>query len=204
MILLEGVAMDCPQTSKTNETCPVVLLISGWATSGKDAAASLLVEEADFLRIAFADALKEDVARTHFLPIELFHDPSTKDKVISLKGVTPRKLLLDHAKRARAIDPDVFARAVANDIQEAIDAGVSRIVISDWRYMREYDFLYRELLGVATIITCRITRHGVAPSADPSEHDLDTQPMHAMIDNDGSIRDLLTMLKAMLRVQGVL
>jgi len=182
----------------------VVLMLSGWATSGKDAAASLLVEEAGFLRFAFADALKADVARTHALPIELFHDPATKDQIIPQKGVSPRKLLLDHARKARAIDLDVFARILVNQVQEAVVAGVHRIIISDWRYRREYEYLERKLLGIATLITCRITRHGVTPSADPSEHDLDAQPMHAMIDNDGSISDLRDSLKAMLRVQGVL
>lgn len=102
------------------------------------------------------------------------------------------------------MDPDVYARKVADVIKLAVDHGIHRIVISDWRYKREYNFLERALLGIATLITCRITRHGVTPSADPSEHDLDAQPMHAMIDNDGSISDLRDSLKAMLRVQGVL
>jgi len=185
------------------EKPPVVLMLSGWATSGKDAAAALLTEEMGFVRVAFADELKKSVAAAHCLPLELFHTEA-KDRLIPNRRTTPRQLLLSHALAERAMDPDVYARKVADVIKVAVDHGIGRVVISDWRYKREYDFLEHELLGTATILSCRITRPGVTPSADPSEHDLDDQPMHAMIDNNASISDLRNLLKAMLRGQGVL
>jgi hypothetical protein len=194
--------MDLVSQNQNQPT--VVLMLSGWATSGKDAAAALLTEEMGFIRVAFADELKKSVAAANFLPLELFHNTGLKDRLIPYRHTTPRQLLLSHALAERAMDPDVYARKVATVIKLAVDHGVHRVVISDWRYKREYDFLEHELLGVATILSCRITRPGVVPTKDPSEHDLDNQPMHAMIDNNGSITDLRDLLKAMLRVQGVL
>ena len=42
----------------------MIIMLSGWAGSGKDAAASLLLEEMDCVRFAFADSLKLDA---HFV-----------------------------------------------------------------------------------------------------------------------------------------
>ena len=161
-----------------------VLLLSGRAGSGKDAAASLLMEEVGFQRLAFADFLKRDVAAKYGLPLDLFHT-SAKDQPLPLpafKGKTPRTLLLDHARIARSVDLDVYARQVAAAIKEAVAVDPvrnSRFVISDWRYRREYEFLERELLGT-TILWLRITRHiSDRPFInDPSETDLLAQPMH--------------------------
>jgi hypothetical protein len=188
-----------------------VLLLSGRAGSGKDAAASLLMEEVGFTRFAFADFLKRDVAAQYGLPLDLFHTAAKDHPLQDPKfgGKTPRTLLLDHARIARAIDLDVYARQVATAIKEAIASDPirhSRFVISDWRYRREYDFLTKALFGIAELVCVRITRHTSQTPLidDPSEHDLLAQPMHAMIDNDGSIADLRDMLKSVLRVQQII
>lgn len=186
-----------------------VLLLSGRAGCGKDAAASLLMEEVGFQRFAFADFLKRDVAAKYDLPLDLFHTTAKDHPLQDPKfgGKTPRTLLLDHARIARAIDLDVYARQVAAAIKEAVVSDPvrnSRFVISDWRYRREYDFLTKALFGFAELLCVRITRHNLPIIDDPSERDLLAQPMHAMIDNDGSIADLRDMLKSVLRVQQII
>jgi hypothetical protein len=186
-----------------------VLLLSGRAGSGKDAAASLLMEEVGFTRFAFADFLKRDVATKYSLPLDLFHTAAKDQPLPAFKGKTPRTLLIDHARIARSVDLDVYARQVAAAIKEAVATDPvrhSRFVISDWRYRREYEFLERELLGLATILCLRITRHiSDRPFInDPSETDLLAQPMHGMIDNDASISDLRDALKLFLRTQRVI
>lgn len=188
-----------------------VLLLSGRAGCGKDAAASLLMEEVGFQRFAFADFLKRDVAAKYGLPLDLFHTAAKDHPLQDPKfgGKTPRTLLLDHARIARAIDLDVYARQVATAIQEAMASDPvrnSRFVISDWRYRREYDFLTKSLFGIAELVCLRITRHiSDRPFInDPSETDLLAQPMHGMIDNDASISDLRDALKLFLRTQHVI
>ena len=179
---------------------PLLVMISGWARVGKDAAASLMTDEMGFRRLAFADALKEDVAAATGLPVDIFH-LATKDKSLETPckayptAKTPRDLLLQHALAARAKNPDVYAAQVAEKI---IDEGLNRIVISDWRYKREYDYLHREFPEFQ-ILRLRICRRGVSGSPDPSEHDLDGESMDAVIQNNGGISELRDHLKAALR-----
>lgn len=171
-----------------------ILLLSGYAGSGKDAAASLLMDECGFQRFAFADALKDLVAAKTGIPVTIFHS-SQKDTVIPPSSKyhpkTYRDLLLEVAKEERAKDLDVFSRIVATQIQEAASGGQRRFVISDWRYKREESFL-RSALEAATyqIMRVRIKRDSVTPSSDPTEHDLDDERMDTVIHNDGSISDL--------------
>jgi len=179
---------------------PLLVMISGWARVGKDAAASLMTDEMGFRRLAFADALKEDVAAATDLPVETFHLASKDAPLANIcraypTARSPRDLLLQHAAAARAKNPDIYATQVAEKI---IDEGLSRIVISDWRYKREYNYLRSEFPEYR-ILRLRINRHGVSGSPEPSEHDLDEEPMDAIIQNNGGISDLRDLLKAALR-----
>ena len=168
-----------------------ILLLSGYAGSGKDAAASLLMEECGFQRFAFADALKDLVADRTGIPVTIFHS-SQKDTVTPPSSKyhpkTYRDLLLEIAREERAKDLDVFSRIVAEQIQDSIGG---RFVISDWRYKREESFLQSVLdPAVYHITRIRIHRPSVTPSADPTEHDLDDERMDIVIQNDGWISDL--------------
>lgn len=174
----------------------LILLLSGYAGSGKDAAALLLMEEMGFVRYAFADALKDLVAAESGLPVETFHDRRLKDKVIA-NGKTPRDLLLATARALRRKDLDVFARGIAKHIKE--DPHSKRIVISDWRYEREYEF-FRSVFPDAVIRRIRIHRDTVTAVDEETEHDLDTYQMDMRITNDGSISDLRDLLHKVFRV----
>lgn len=172
----------------------LVLLLSGWAGSGKDAAAELLVDEMNFERIAFADSLKEDVSKLSCLPIHFFHETCYKDTPIH--GTTPRDLLLRHALTVREVDPDVYSRHVASQICQHVG---DRIVVSDWRYKREYNYL-REILDPSILLLRgRIQRPGITPSTDPSEHDLENELFDFTIQNVGCISDLRDSLKSIMR-----
>ena len=179
-------------TAASGTMSPLILLLSGYAGSGKDAAAALLAEEMGFYRCAFADVLKRDTATATGLPLSAFHERHLKDRPIPGDGRTPRELLLEKALIARARDPDIYARGVAAAIQAAPNP-LGRYVISDWRYEREATFLMAAL-PAARIVRARIQRPGVTPTADPTEHDLDHAPMDIWITNDshlGHLRDAL-------------
>jgi hypothetical protein len=172
---------------------PLILLLSGYAGSGKDAAAALLAEEMGFYRYAFADVLKRDTATETGLPLSAFHERHLKDRpALGGDGRTPRELLLEKALIARARDPDIYARSVAAEIQAGHNP-IGRYVISDWRYEREAAFL-QSTLPDARFIRARIRRPGVVPTTDHTEHDLDHAPMDIRITNDshlGHLRDTL-------------
>jgi len=171
-------------------------MLSGWAGSGKDSAAALLMEEMRFTRFAFADALREDIAPLAKLPMYMFTESCFKDRYLSEKcslyptATTPRELLLQHAAHIRTADPDIYGRIVANKIRTS---STHKIVISDWRHVSEYNYL-RTSLPEATIIRCRVVRPDIIPTDHPTEHDLDAEPMDIIIHNDGCISDLRTNL----------
>lgn len=164
-------------------------MLSGWAGSGKDAAATLLCEEFGFHRTAFADALKEDVAIATGLPVALFHDTATKD--YPLEGATPRSLLIQHALMARAADPDIYSRRVAELLIASHD---QKTVISDWRYPREYEYL-RIALPDAKILRVRIVRPTVTQRNTDSEMALEGDAMDFVIRNDAGVAGLRESLK---------
>lgn len=189
---------------------PMLIMIAGWAGSGKDCAAALLAEEFGFQRFAFADALKADVSRSTGIPLECFHS-AQKDRPLAEPckvyptAKTPREVLIQHALVCREADPDIYSRGVATEIQEATGRRfglphsseevhtiphMGRYVISDWRYLREHQVVASELGEFCQIFRVRIVRPGIKQSAEPSEHDLDGLAMDYVLHNDGSISDL--------------
>jgi hypothetical protein len=182
-----------------SQTKPLLVLLSGWAGSGKDAAAALMVEEMCFIRHAFADSLKHDVATRTGIPVATFHSyaknkPFTNPPPAEYPtSQTPRDLLIKHAITMRSTNPDIYAEQVAADI---LTSHEMRHVISDWRYPNEYSHLH----GATgfTVLRGRIVRSTVIPLNDPTEHYLDEEPMDFVIQNDGSISDLRDSIKNVL------
>lgn len=174
----------------------MIVLLSGWAGSGKDAAAELLVEEMGFERLAFADALKEEVSKALQIPLFFFRDRNLKDRHLDSYGASPRELLVRYAATRKQEDPDVYSRIVAAHIQNGSRS--RSIVISDWRYRHEYAFL-KETLRNTVLVRGRIARASVLPTEASSEHDLDEEAMDFTIANDGSISDLRDAIKKEVR-----
>lgn len=175
-------------------------MISGWARSGKDAASAILEEEFDFTRVAFADALKRDVAARTGLPLTDF-TTAAKDRPLRThcpafpEAKTPRDILLAHALRIRAGNPNFYSELVGEIIKTDMEG---RWVVSDWRYRAEYETL-QALLPNVRIVRIRIERPCVVASADPSEHDLDVAPMDIVLHNSGTISELRRMLRMVMR-----
>jgi hypothetical protein len=185
----KGDAENTPHASP-----PILLLLSGWAGSGKDAAAALLGEEHRFHRFAFADPLKAAVSAATGLHPSRFERPYKDRPINEGGGQTPRDLLIAHADAARAVDRDIYSQAIVTDI---LQSGYRRVVISDWRYQREGAVVADALAAQGwCIVRARVTRPGVIPSSAPIEHDLDDFPMDWRIENDGSLSDLRVKLTA--------
>jgi len=178
---------------------PLILCLTGWAGSGKDAAAALLVEEMGFKRFAFADAVKEICAHKYDIPLRRFDagkdSPLERHVPAWPHAHTPRDILIAHAAAARAKDDAIFARHVAHSIQHS---GTDRVVISDWRFPIELAHL-RTAFSAARILTARITRPTVAQRENSTEHELDGVATDLMIVNDGCISDLRDTLRSQLR-----
>lgn len=181
-------AQACHISEEGGDSQPTLILLSGWAGSGKDAVAAVLTENYGFQRFAFADPLKEAVAAATGLPAAMFERPF-KDRPLSATDPrTPRDLLIQHADAARARDPDIYSNATLDAI---LASGTRRAVISDWRYRREGRVVTFPLARAGwRILQVRVKRPHVIPSTAPIEHDLDTADMDGWIENDGTLADL--------------
>jgi hypothetical protein len=116
-----------------------LIALVGYATVGKDAIAAAL----GWQRVAFADALKADLA-----PVVAKLPPHEKSQI--------RPLLVEYGRTARRIKPDYW-------IDRLAIPGTGDVVCTDCRYMNEAKHL-RSLGG----IIIRVTRPGVGP-ANPEE-----------------------------------
>jgi hypothetical protein len=69
---------------------PVIIALSGWKRSGKDTVADYLVKTHGFKRLAFADPLKESVAKEFGLTRQVIDDSTTKEAPLLHMPVAPK------------------------------------------------------------------------------------------------------------------
>ena len=158
-----------------------IILLSGWAESGKDTCADYLGKYG-FKRFAFGDVLKEECAKLHDFPLSFAH--SHEGKAVKHMGKTIRQHLIDYAAVELQKNTYIFAEEVAINIQIA---NPKKIVISDWRRMDELIGL-QQCLPNATIVPIHIQRHLVSPIADRTEYEL-CFPFRYRIENYGSLEE---------------
>lgn len=169
--------------------------LSGYAQTGKDTVAAILVDRHRYTRVAFADKLKaiaEDidpiVGRTGH---RLGDDLGWLDDCIETNGEDrwswakrnpeTRRFLQKLGEACRThIDPNVWIDAALNN------APAGDIVISDVRYSNEA----QAIVDMGGEIW-RISRPGVGPAnGHISETALDDWPFGRLITNDGTVEDL--------------
>lgn len=162
-----------------------IILITGYAGSGKDAAGTIL-QSSNYRRFAYADILKIQTAHNYGFPFELTQTQEGKASLVANKTV--RQLLIEEAALMKELhnDPAYWAKLLSKAIRESKE---TRVVITDWRYKAELANLQNEF-PEAEITTLRIYRPSVFPSSDHSEHELDNYTCTHTIANDGSLEQL--------------
>lgn len=159
-----------------------ILLLSGKAGSGKDTCANLLT---NWHRLAFADALK-DYASKHFKIPRTFFDTQEGKKQINAIGISNRELLIQIADKYRKEDPDFWARIVSNQI----DKYNGNVVITDFRFPNEFNYLFGRHSGTHTLKTLRVERDACCKYNCQSETSLDNYTFDFKVNNNGSIDDI--------------
>lgn len=137
-----------------------IILISGYARSGKDTLAKALIEYArtkESARVSFATPLKRAV-QLALNELGLGHvDAFTEDP--KLKALL-RPLFVEVGKAARAIDKDVFVKAAWKDICD-LASGKELLVVPDLRYSNEIELFRKWGEGVGdTVKHIHISRSG--------------------------------------------
>lgn len=191
----------------------MIVAISGWRKSGKDTAASFLIEDLKFERLAFADLLKVMVADQYNIDLKFLHKQDLKEKpllhypvnpqdefsrmvtnfldkemavVDGVKYWTPRAMAILEGSVKRSVDPQYW---VSKAVFTAKPSGF--YVISDLRYKSEANQLkaFGEKHG-HKVFLLRVNRFDTCESTDPSERDLDDfDGFDLVIENRSSLDD---------------
>ena len=164
-----------------------IILLSGWAESGKDTCANYLAEKHGFKQFAFADSLKEECSKQYNFPLSLTNTHEGKASMHLERTI--RQHLIDYANTQLQKNPYCFADEVAIKIQLG---NYKKVVISDWRRIDELICL-QKCFPTATIIPIRIQRHLVSPIPDRSEYELH-YPFRYIIDNTKGKNELYNAL----------
>lgn len=176
----------------------MIIGLTGYAQSGKDTVASLLVEHYGYTRVAFADKIRELLYETD-PPF-----PMEDGKVVGLRNLIDiygwdsakqnqlvRSMLQNLGVGARNIFGDTFW--VQQALRQVHFEG--NYVITDVRFMNEA--LAIKKYDNAKI--WRVTRAGVGPvNSHVSESELDSIEVDAVINNDGDFKDLMIELAEVL------
>ena len=164
----------------------MILLLSGWSGAGKDTVADFLTRYG-FTKLAFADSLKEIVAKEFQFPLEWTKTQEGKRTILP-SGKSVRELLIKRGQEIRheQHNSGYFAEQVAKKIHKG------KYVISDWRFTEELETL-KIFCKAETIQTVRITRKGQEESQvkdSITEHDLDFFPFSYRLKNPGTLDGL--------------
>jgi hypothetical protein len=159
-----------------------LLLLSGKINSGKDYTADILVKKENWVKISFASVLKQMASEKYDIKLKDFNTQEGKKKLYK-DGKSYRDLLINLASDCKQIDQDFFVKKAIEEIK-ALE--MVNIVISDWRYPHEYDYICTNLQEEFGIFTARVSRDSSLILNDSSETSLDNFNFDFKIENTGS------------------
>lgn len=191
-----------------HEPDPLIVAFTGRAGSGKDTAAAHLVHHYGFIRVGFADSLKQMI-EAHLvargIDYAYLYDPDKKNLPIPNLGVSAREYMQRLGAMHRQMQPDWWVHALRDELGLSTDPAErapvhDRIVISDLRFPNEAAWLLSE---GATII--KLVRDGAAlVRPDESEAHVDGMPCHHAITNNGpTLYGLHMLLEGTMAAMGV-
>lgn len=161
-------------------------MINGWAGSGKDTMADFLVRTKNYVKENIADNLKRLVSEKYNIDISYFNSQEGKKSMIPEQGITARQLLIQEALKYKFNDPNFFIKKTHNELKLYNSLGYKCIVIPDFRYKQEYEYLSKFYPDIQTV---NIKRFDSIHINDPSEKDLEKFIFDIYIDNKGTLEE---------------
>jgi hypothetical protein len=196
----------------TSHDNPPIVGLSGKAGAGKDTLAELLVKTGRYTRMAFADALKQDVATM------LYGNPAPGNIArlnADKRGIPEvRSLLQSYGVARRALQPDYWVDRLFNEWDRYlyfsrkgtglyicgengdIATPPSRLVVPDVRFVNEADAI-KERSGVIIRVHRPRFDNGLTEEQKlhPSETELDTYSFDYRVFNAGPPERMLEFLE---------
>ena len=178
----------------------MIIGLTGYAQSGKDTVAKVLVEQHGFIRVAFADRIRDLLFETNPMYDSIVGEPLfVKAKVerdgweTAKKNPQIRRLLQNLGIAARNVFGEQFW---VEQAMRQLDSN-NNYVITDVRFLNEAEALRQmgEWVDGAKVHIWRIKRLGIEAVNDHvSEHELDDYKVDQIFTNNGSIEDLKLMV----------
>jgi hypothetical protein len=179
----------------------MIIGLTGYAQSGKDTVAKVLVEQYGYIRVAFADRIRDFLFESNPMFDSVAGEPKfVKDYVIKYgwedakKNPQIRRLLQNVGVAARNIFGEEFW---IDQAMRQLDPD-SNYVITDVRFINEADALRQmgRFIEGLDVQLWRIKRAGVEAVNDHvSEHELDGYKVDQIFTNNGTVEDLELMIK---------
>jgi hypothetical protein len=173
-----------------------VIGLTGYAQSGKDTVASILVKKYGYRRIAFADKIRDFLYGIN--PMVACSPTGYLQDLVNLVGWNEakkepqvRRLLQDLGISARELlDENIWITSALGKINSG-----ERVVVTDVRF--ENEAMMIKLMGGQL---WRVKRVGVGPVNDHvSESELDGYKVDQIFVNNGSIEDLYMLIQTRMR-----
>jgi len=173
-----------------------LLGISGYAGAGKDALADLLVEHFGFVKMAFADPMR-DIASAIDPVVGWVHDgPVRYNDAVEFHGYDDAKFEYPEVRQfLQRLGTEGGREILGENIW--VDTGLGRaqahrrVVFSDMRFQNE-----AEAIKAAGGRTVRVERPGVGPANDhTSEHDLAKWAFDLYVNNNGTVGEMVPRLE---------
>ena len=180
----------------------MIIGLSGYAQSGKDTVAKILVEQHGFTRIAFADKIREFLYETNPMFDSIAGEPMFVKARVDRDGweeakKSPhiRRLLQNSGVAARKLFGDNFWVHEAMKTMLTDPRPDMNYVITDVRFLNEADMIKANNGQI-----WRIKRLGVDPvNSHVSETQMDGYPGDQIFLNNGTIDDLKVLIGTRMR-----
>lgn len=161
-----------------------IILVHGWAYSGKDTFANYLAEKHGYKKLWFSYPLKNMTSIKYGIDRSVLDTHAGKESIYKNTGLTIRDILISEACAIRKQDDAFFANKMVEKIKK-LD-GDSNIVISDWRFLTEINTLKDKLKGY-NIKTVHMHRFETPVIRDESEFALDNYNFDVVLANKSGL-----------------
>jgi hypothetical protein len=168
----------------------MIIGVAGYARAGKDTIADYLVEKHGFVKMSFAEPIKEALLKLNpsiqvmpnlYVPLAYAVRTWGWDLLKDISADV-RPLL---QRMGTEVAREMFGQNFWVDFAMSKALAQDKVVISDVRYINEANAIRSH--G----IVWRVERNGVGPANDhPSEHDLDSYSFDSVLTNNSSVEEL--------------
>jgi len=177
-----------------------IILLSGYAGSGKDTVADILVKYG-FVKYSVAENVKRYSSSYHGFNYDLTQTQEGKTTLVKSNKTgeikTVRQFLIRDSllNKTTNNDQSYWAKQLS---KEMLQTNPDKVVISDWRYIEEYEYL-KIIFPEADFLKVKVKRASVKPIDDPSEHQLDMVESDIEIANNSDKNSLIKECEELLR-----